>query len=266
MIELILPLITLGIFSGLLSGFFGIGSGIILVPAYIFLFEYLGFPPEIIPYMATGSSGATMVFAISSGAYVHNSNKNVELSIIKFMIPGIIIGTILGRFASLEIGFENVNLLISIFLIAVAFQLALNFEPKKVRINSSVFEKTIGSSSIGFLASIVGIGGGIIMVPYFKYRGSTMHKAIGNSSTLGWFIALTMTITAFFVYPETEEGIPYAFGSLYVPAILIVGLTSIYFAKVGANLSSKSEDKTLRYAFALLVIIGAARIFLKNFI
>jgi uncharacterized membrane protein YfcA len=75
-----------------------------------------------------------------------------------------------------------------------------------------------------------------------------------------------MTITAFFVYPETEEDIPYAFGSLYVPAILIVGLTSIYFAKVGANLSSKSEDKTLRYAFALLVIIGAARIFLKNFI
>jgi hypothetical protein len=266
MIELILPLITLGIFSGLLSGFFGIGSGIILVPAYIFLFEYLGFSPEVIPYMATGSSGATMVFAISSGAYVHNSNKNVELNIIKFMIPGIIIGTILGRFASLEIGFENVNLLISIFLIAVAFQLALNFEPKKVSVNSSVFEKTIGSSSMGFLASIVGIGGGIIMVPYFKYRGSTMHKAIGNSSTLGWFIALTMTITAFFVYPETEEDIPYAFGSLYVPAILIVGLTSIYFAKVGANLSSKSEDKTLRYAFALLVIIGASRIFLKNFI
>ena len=87
------------------------------------------------------------------------------------MIPGIIIGTILGRLASIEIGFEAVNLLISIFLIAVAFQLALNFEPKEVSKNSSLFEKTIGSSSIGFLASIVGIGGGIIMVPYFKYRG-----------------------------------------------------------------------------------------------
>lgn len=266
MIELILPLIILGIFSGLLSGFFGIGSGIILVPAYIFLFEYLGFSPELIPYMATGSSGATMVFAISSGAYVHNKNNNVELDIIKFMIPGIIIGTVLGRFASIEIGFEAVNLLISIFLIAVAFQLALNFEPKEVSKNSSSFEKTIGSTSIGFLASIVGIGGGIIMVPYFKYRGSSMHKAIGNSSTLGWFIALSMTISAYFVYPETDQKIPYAFGSLYVPAILIVGLTSIYFARIGANLSSKSEDKTLRYGFAILVILGALRIFFKNYL
>ncbi len=266
MIELILPLIILGIFSGLLSGFFGIGSGIILVPAYIFLFEYLGFPPEIIPFMATGSSGATMVFALSSGAYVHNKNKNVELNIIKLMIPGIILGTILGRFASIEIGYENVNLLISVFLIAVAFQLALNFEPKKIKEKSSAFEKTIGSSSIGFLASIVGIGGGIIMVPYFKYRGSSMHKAIGNSSTLGWFIALTMTISAYFIYPETDQKIPYALGSLHLPAILIVGLTSIYFARIGANLSSKSQDKTLRYAFAILVIIGAVRIFFKNFL
>lgn len=93
-----------------------------------------------------------------------------------------------------------------------------------------------------------------------------MHKAIGNSSTLGWFIALSITISAYFVYPETDQKIPYAFGSLYVPAILIVGLTSIYFARIGANLSSKSEDKTLRYGFAILVILGALRIFFKNYL
>ena len=73
-----------------------------------------------------------------------------------------------------------------------------------------------------------------------------------------------MTISAYFIYPETDQKIPYALGSLYLPAILIVGLTSIYFARIGANLSSKSQDKTLRYAFAILVIIGAVRIFFKN--
>ena len=47
MIEITIALLFLGIFAGLLSGFFGIGSGIILVPAYIFLFEFLNFPKEI---------------------------------------------------------------------------------------------------------------------------------------------------------------------------------------------------------------------------
>ena len=41
MFEFFLGLVLLGILAGLLSGFFGIGSGVILVPAYVFLFNLL---------------------------------------------------------------------------------------------------------------------------------------------------------------------------------------------------------------------------------
>ena len=54
MFEFFLGLVLLGIFAGLLSGFFGVGSGIILVPAYVFLFNLLDLPSEIIPILATG--------------------------------------------------------------------------------------------------------------------------------------------------------------------------------------------------------------------
>ena len=56
MFEFFLGLVLLGILAGLLSGFFGIGSGVILVPAYVFLFNLLNLPPEIIPILATGTS------------------------------------------------------------------------------------------------------------------------------------------------------------------------------------------------------------------
>ena len=54
MFEFFLGLVLLGILAGLLSGFFGVGSGIILVPAYVFLFNLLDLPSEIFPILATG--------------------------------------------------------------------------------------------------------------------------------------------------------------------------------------------------------------------
>ena len=80
MIELTIALLFLGIFAGLLSGFFGIGSGIILVPAYIFLFEFLNFPNEIIPFLATGTSMTTMALVIPNAARTHFKNGNVWYS------------------------------------------------------------------------------------------------------------------------------------------------------------------------------------------
>ena len=79
MIEIFIPLVLLGIFAGLLSGFFGIGSGIILVPAYIFLFNYLNFPPEFIPLLATGSSMGTMAITIPMAAYTPVSYTHLTL-------------------------------------------------------------------------------------------------------------------------------------------------------------------------------------------
>ena len=77
MFEFFLGLILLGIFAGLLSGFFGIGSGVVLVPAFVFLFNLLDFPSEMIPILATGTSMTTMAITIPMASYIHYKNKNV---------------------------------------------------------------------------------------------------------------------------------------------------------------------------------------------
>ena len=85
MIEITIALLFLGIFAGLLSGFFGIGSGIILVPAYIFLFEFLNFPNEIIPFLATGTSMTTMALVIPNAARTHYKNGNVDTDVLRIV-------------------------------------------------------------------------------------------------------------------------------------------------------------------------------------
>ncbi|MDD5461193.1 MAG: hypothetical protein PHG00_06120 [Methylococcales bacterium] len=46
MVEIFSASILLGIVAGLLAGLFGIGGGLVIVPALVFLFSTQGFPTE----------------------------------------------------------------------------------------------------------------------------------------------------------------------------------------------------------------------------
>ena len=60
MIEELLIFISLGIFSGLIAGMFGIGGGTLIVPVLVTCFIGLGFEEEIIIHMAIGTSMASI--------------------------------------------------------------------------------------------------------------------------------------------------------------------------------------------------------------
>ena len=53
---------------------------------------------------------------------------------------------------------------------------------------------------------------------------------------------------------------------VFIPAILIAGISSIYFARLGANISNKIDGNSLKLAFSILVILVALRIIYITFI
>ena len=121
MFEFFLGLVFLGIFAGLLSGFFGIGSGVILVPAYVFLFNLLDVPQEVIPLLATGTSMTTMAITIPMAAIVHYKNSNVELDIVKKMFWVAFAMTFFGRYIALF--FESSTLQMITLILFIFFNL-----------------------------------------------------------------------------------------------------------------------------------------------
>ena len=266
MIEIIIPLILLGIFAGLLSGFFGIGSGIILVPAYILLFNYLNFPPEFIPLLATGTSMGTMAITIPMAAYTHYLNKNINLEIVKYMFLAAIISTMFGRYIAVYISGSILQIIIAVSLILAAIQLAFNFSPKNKIPSFSGIELFMVGGFIALITSFVGIGGGILMVPYFQFRGLKIHEAVGTSSIMGFFFALSGLIGGLLFAPIDLDKIDFVYGSVFIPAILVAGISSIYFAKYGAEISNKMKGESLRIAFSILVILVAIRIFYITFL
>jgi uncharacterized membrane protein YfcA len=266
MFEFFLGLVLLGILAGLLSGFFGIGSGVILVPAYVFLFNLLDLPPEIIPILATGTSMTTMAITIPMAAFIHFKNNNVELEIVKKMFWMAFAMTLLGRYIALFIESSTLQIIIAVSLILAALQIAFDFSPKSKNLHKSSFELIFVAGLLGLVTSFVGIGGGILMVPYFLYKGLNPHKAIGTSSLMGFALAVSGALGALLFAPIASKDIEFFVGSAFVPAVIITGLSSIYFARLGANPSTKTDSRYLKQAFSVLIIIAALRVFYITFV
>lgn len=72
-----------GAFAGLCAGLFGIGGGMIIVPALVWIFTAYGYSPEIIAHMAVGTSLATIVVTSISSLTAHNKRGGVRWDVWK---------------------------------------------------------------------------------------------------------------------------------------------------------------------------------------
>lgn len=112
----IIAYIAIGALAGLLGGAFGIGGGIVMVPALLFLFKQ-----DI--HLAIGTSMMVIVPIAISGALRHYSLNNVQLQIAFFAGLGGIIGVIIGASIIIKIPAFYIKRVFALFLIYSAIRL-----------------------------------------------------------------------------------------------------------------------------------------------
>ena len=93
--SIILYLIT-GSFAGILAGLLGVGGGAIVVPALAFIFLKNGMPAEQIMHVAIGTSLTAMIFTSFFSTLSHHKYGRVDWNAFKNLVPGILLGVILG--------------------------------------------------------------------------------------------------------------------------------------------------------------------------
>ena len=71
------------------------------------------------------------------------------------------------------------------------------------------------------------------MVPYFQFRGLKIHEAVGTSSMMGFFFALSGLIGGLLFAPIDLDEIDFVYGSVFIPAILVAGVSSIILQNMG---------------------------------
>ena len=253
----------LGSFSGILAGLFGIGGGIIIIPAFFYIFAYLGFPDEILSHMVLGSSLGVIVFSSLSSTLSHHSKGAVDWSLIKLVAPSIVIGSGLGGLTAGYLESNTLQGLVALFLVVASIQLIFEFPPPPQNPRTNLLGPVVAGGGIGWLSGVFGIGGGIFSVPYFYHRGLKMMNAIGTSAACGIPIAIAGSISYILIGQDSKILPDNSIGYVYLPATVIVGIMSSITAKYGVNIAHRMKQKKLRIAFAFLVMIMAINLLMR---
>lgn len=244
-----------GALAGLLSGLFGVGGGLIIVPILTFVFASMAFPEQHVMHMALGTSLATIIFTSISSARAHHQNLNVDWMVVRRISLGIVLGTLMGTVLAASIQALWLKVIFAIFVFAVATQLILDLRLDATRSLPSASITNLFGAIIGVVSSLVGIGGGTLSVPFLIYCNTAVKRAIGTSAAIGFPIAVAGTLG--FVYQGwMNNQLPtYSLGYVYLPAVIGIALMSTITAPLGAKLAQHLTANVLKKAFALLLYL-----------
>ena len=251
--ELLLYLV-LGAAAGTLAGLFGVGGGIIIVPVLVLSFAAQGFDQAVLTHLAVGTSLATIIFTSINSVLEHQRKGAVLWPVFAWMTLGILLGAGLGAMTAAAIQGPVLQKIIGVFAIIIAVQMALELKPKASRTVPGKPALALAGGVVGWASAIFGIGGGSLTVPFLTWRSVPMQQAVATSSATGLPIALSGALSFIVVgwsQPQLPEG---AFGFVYLPALVGIALTSMFFARYGARLAHRLSPRLLKRLFALLLL------------
>lgn len=260
MIETFFASLLLGAVAGTMAGLFGIGGGLIIVPVLAILFAAEGIPADLIMIMSVATSLATIVFTSISSILAHHRLKTVQWDKVLELVPGIVIGAGIGTIIAEHVSGNLLRFLFILYLIGTGLQMALQIKPDLGQLPATAKLTHIASLLIGLLASLLGIGGGTLIVPFLVHFQVPMRNAVAIASACGLPIAIAGTI-GYAINGQDVAQLPvWNFGYICVPSFLGITLTSIYTAPVGAKLAFRLPAQQLKRYFSLLLFAMAIKL------
>lgn len=257
-----LGFIGIGVFAGFCAGLLGISGGVVTVPLLTMMFAYLGFPKSEVIYYAIGTSFAATVFSALSATLAYHRRGNVEWSIFRTFLPGIILGSILGAIISQFLSGDLLIKLFGIFEFCLGCYFLFAFRsgiaakiPSKNRLRGL-------SLLIGTISNILGIGGGTFVAPALMAFHLPTQRAIGTSSATGLIISFLGAI-CYLIYGIEKVSYPYTIGYLYIPAFILISLLTFLCAPLGTRLAHLVSTTHLRKIFAIVLIVVGVVMFLE---
>ncbi len=252
----ILLLLLGGLLAGTMAGFLGVGGGTILTPVQYALLLSTGVEPQIAMPVAFATSLAVIFVTMIRGTWVHYQNN---LVITEHLIPMLslgFIGAIVGALVSVNLNFRLLEIFFGFLcLFAVVNMTLIKYPDNDDNISHSRTAHMLLGFCAGLLCGLLGVGGGIIMIPaltiLLKYP---THNAIATSSAT--IIATSIGgLIAYILLGWNVSGLP-PLSIGYVNLIQFVFLVATSFIMVGiaARLSKDVNVKYLRVAHIIIML------------
>ncbi|MFP4088396.1 MAG: sulfite exporter TauE/SafE family protein [Desulfobacteraceae bacterium] len=251
----IIALLITGLGVGFTSGLLGVGGCFIMVPVQFWALKSIGVDPTIAIRIAFGTNLLVVLPTAFSGAVTHHRRGAVLWKAgVTLGIAGAI-GAFFGAFIASHLPGKVLTVAFGIAVILGALRM-LTAKPPQItdEPSDSIAAFILWGIPLGIVSGIIGIGGGVLMIPimvfFLKFK---MHQAVGTSTALMIFTAIGGSIS-FLVNGLGVQGLPpYSTGYLnWLQWVLLAGC-SIPMAIIGARVAHLLPAKQLKYIFIVVM-------------
>ena len=251
LVLLVAALIVAGLVAGFLAGLLGIGGGGVLVPVLYEVFRILDVDPAIRMHMVLGTTLAIILPTSLKSFAGHRAKGSVDLALLKRVAPWIVLGVVVGILTAKA---SSGTFLKWVWVVAaglVSLKMALGREDW--RISDELPPRPwpeIAAGVIGFISTLMSIGGATFVVPLLTLYGRPILSAVATASGIGPLIALPGVI-GFAWAGWGEPGLPtLSVGFVNLVGMVIVAPLSVYAAPYGVRLAHNIPRRWLELAFA----------------
>ena len=171
--------LALGLLAGVMSGLFGIGGGAVMVPLLVL---WMALPQ----HRAHATSLAAIILTAASGTVAFARDGAVNFSAGFGIAAGAIAGAYFGAAVMHRLSPTRLRQAFAILMVLVALQMLIGFTPDEGMVRLTGVAALAAYVVLGLLAgglsAVMGVGGGVIMVPAMVLLfGFTQHVAEGTS-------------------------------------------------------------------------------------
>ena len=247
----------LGPAAGVLAGLLGIGGGLVLIGALVWLLPTYGIPQDAAMHAALASSLASIVLTASSSARAHHRRGSVLWPTVWWMVPGLLLGGWLGSLVAVALQGEVLRWCVALYCFLMAAQMAFGGrrgDTPDAGVVPTGPPMIVAGGGIGAVSAVVGIGGGSMTVPLLVWRGVVPVRAVGTSSACGIFIGLA-SAAGYALHAPAGVLPAHALGYVYLPAAIGIALASVLAAPLGTRLAHAISGAALKRVFAVFMVL-----------
>jgi len=244
-------LLLLGVFSGFFAGLLGLGGGLIMVPALLYLLAG-STDQTVLMHTAVGTALAAIVFTSISSVWAHHQHGAIHWHNFKKLTPTILLGAFSGAMLTKVMSFDFMRLFFALFEFSVAVIIYFGLSSTAHVDSLKKWVWQIAGYIIGLVSAVVGIGGGTMTTPFLTYNNVSIKNAIATSAAVGMPIAIAGAL-GFIVAGWHIENTANLLGFIHIQALISIVIMSVVFAPFGAKVAHRVDGKKLNKFFALFL-------------
>lgn len=240
-------IVAVGILAGFLSGMFGVGGGILIVPGLVIL-------AKMDQRLAHGTSLAAVLPIAFSSFFTYLSQDHVDWPVALWLAVGAIAGALLGTKLLHVLPHRTLALGFSGMLLVTAARLFMGSSGtgRSAVDAAMVAGLLLVGLATGTLAGLLGVGGGVVMVP-------AMMVLFGIPPVLakGTSVAVIIPTSIMGTIRNRKNN------NADMRSAVVLGISGIAAAVAGGWISARMDDTLSNVLFAVLLVVVAVRLLLE---